>query len=222
MNNKDDAYLEFNINGPTRYMVFHFKWAWQGKFPDGAFDCTDLNGAGYGIFRYKNNEVSVNGATIIKNPKEGQYYDIAIALDLEERIAHVWLDGKINKINIQLAKDKNCVPFDLIKRVRLFIYPNAEKGTIMKLKDFVVYEGTSPRTITKNMATSEIPVVPLNNDSALKLLGNRVAMAIGSDSIYYNGAKHKIGVEAYKDGETALFPVKAIAAAYGLTYQVSG
>lgn len=212
------ARLSSTFSYVSNYMVVRMSFGWSGSFPDAGVDYVDKNAVVDSLIKLDSatKSIVVGSETIVSNLGENEYKDIALIINWDKHRADVYLGGELIKENVELATMNGDKELNSVSKIRPILYAGNEAGASLLIKDWVIYESKSLKNITADTIEIEKPEITTDNKEALAVLGSNIAMAVGSDKIYYSGEKHEVGVSALEKDGVAYFPVSAIAQALGM------
>ena len=211
------AILSSTLPYVSNYMVVRMSLGWSGSFPNAGVDYVDKNAVTDSLIKLDSatRSIVVGSETIVSNLAENEYKDIALIINWDKQRADVYLAGELVKENVQFATAGDEIELNSVSKIRPVLYAGNEAGAGLLIKDWVIYESKSLKEITADTAETEKPEISTDNEEALSVLGNNIAMAVDSDKIYYGGEKHEAGASAFEKDGVAYFPVNAIAQALG-------
>ncbi len=216
LSEESDYHYDIDLSNPKRFMVFQFDLSTDGKFPAGNIQYKDMNSKGAGaLASFKDNEFTITGAKAVK-VKKGTWVKVAIMCDFLKNTLTGYIDGEKVCENVSFSKSPS------ISMVRFYFNAKNEVGTKMFIDNYKIYEGNELRDIPDEEIRSANPKVVLDNNAAIAVLKDTVALSVGGNGIYYNREKHPIDAPAYVKDNRTLIPVRAVSEAFGLDVDWDG
>lgn len=203
-----DCYIDIPTDNPPKNIVIEFDIKGSKDF-NGSVIARGENATFNHLITFNpNGTLSVGSGKTIGKCDDSKWTRVQMIMNFKKHTITAYTDGKLTAENVPMAISTD----DIVGRFRIGAFGGIG---VLKLDNLLIYQGKSLKTFEPKDPTERTLIFEADS-VAEELIGEGIAIHIGSGTIFYNGKKEFLDSPAFIENNSTYVPVRAICEALGL------